>query len=118
MTEPEDHKDPDVLNAEFEAIIGSIAVWAIFGFFLIMFIATCCGCAGTTFRLPDRNHPNCEITWEERPVCIQDSDCAEAFLCAKRGTSVGRCTYIDCCEPWRNRGLYPDSSFCKDFQNE
>ena len=107
-----------VRKAKIEARIGELATWAIFSFLLMMFIATCTGCSGMTFRLPDRDHPNCAIGWEQRPVCIDSSDCAESFLCAKRGTSVGRCTYIDCCDPWRNRGLYPDSSFCEDLQSE
>ena len=117
-----DERDPGAREADrraiIEAKIGALATWAIFGFMLMMFISTCTGCAGTTFRLPDRDHPNCAIAWEERPVCIDDSSCAEAFLCAKRGSAIGRSTYIDCCDPWRNRGLYPDTSFCRDLQSE
>ena len=72
------------------------------------------GC-GLKYRLPDRNHPSCQVPYSQRPTCLEDSDCAQNFLCAYRGgfSSIeGRCTYIDCCDPWRNRRLEGGRSFC------
>ena len=52
-------------------------------------------------RLPDRGHPACKVPWQQRDRCLSDVDCKTGYLCAKRGQMIGRCTYLDCCDPWR-----------------
>jgi len=95
-----------------EAILAKLGVLAIMMFFIFIAIAMISGCAGINIRLPDRDHPNCKIPWEQRPTCISGADCVDGFECAKRGTSIGRCTYLDCCDPWRNRRLNMGGDFC------
>ena len=58
------------------------------------------GCA--SWRLPNRAHPNCKIPWENRKTCISDRNCGPDEICAHRGQAIGKCTYIDCCDPWRS----------------
>ena len=79
--------------------------------FLGVYIASLEGCAGMS--LPNRDHPNCKIKWSDRPVCIDASDCSDEFRCAFRGNNIGRCTYVDCCNPWRNRGY--DFTSCTNY---
>jgi len=94
--------------------IAHLAKFAIMLFFIGISIAMLTGC-GLKYRLPDRSHPSCQVPYSQRPTCLEDSDCAQNFLCAYRGgfSSIeGRCTYIDCCDPWRNRRLEGGRSFC------
>ncbi len=95
-----------------EAILAKLGIMAIMMFFIFIAIAMISGCAGINIRLPDRDHPNCKIPWEQRRVCISGADCVEGFECAKRGSSIGRCTYLDCCDPWRNGRLNMGDDFC------
>lgn len=66
------------------------------------------GCA--TWSLPDRSQ--CVIPWEQRKTCVQDSDCAPDQLCALRGRAVGKCTLLDCCDPWRNKRMESGKNWC------
>jgi len=96
-------------------LVGPVTLIVTFFIFLMIAILSMTGCATLSFRLPDRNHPACQVPYSQRPTCISDSDCAQSYLCAFRSgfTSVeGRCTYIDCCDPWRNRRLEGGRSFC------
>ena len=119
MLEPNDNIAEDAEERKYipsfvyrEAIIAKLGVLAIIMFFIFIAIAMISGCAGINIRLPDRDHPSCKIPWEQRPTCIDGVGCAEGFLCAKRGSSIGRCTYLDCCEPWRNGRLNSGDDFC------
>ena len=64
--------------------------------------------------LPDRS--KCVIPWEQRKPCISDSECAPDQLCAFRGQAVGKCTLLDCCDPWRNRSLESGKNWCTHKQ--
>tara|TARA_R100000008_G_scaffold40584_1_gene23284 strand:- start:862 stop:1197 length:336 start_codon:yes stop_codon:yes gene_type:complete len=66
------------------------------------------GCAH--IGLPDRS--KCVIPWEERKTCVADSDCAPDQVCAFRGRAMGKCTLLDCCDPWRNRNLETGKNWC------
>ena len=68
------------------------------------------GCAG--MRLPNRDHPACTIPYSQRPVCLTNANCSMGYLCSFRSGPLGRCTYEDCCNPWRNRRLERGDSFC------
>ncbi len=85
-------------------VLISLAMAVFFSFIL--------GCAG--IRLPNRDHPNCAIPYSQRPACLTNSDCSVGYLCARRGAPLGRCTYEDCCNPWRNRRLERGDDFCND----
>ncbi len=96
-------------------LVGPVTLAITFLVFLMIAILAMSGCAGINIRLPDRSHPACQVPYSQRPGCISDSDCAQNYLCAFRSgfNSVeGRCTYIDCCDPWRNRRLEGGRSFC------
>ena len=70
------------------------------------------GCSGLNFNLPDRSM--CTTPWEKRVTCRSDHECEGDQLCARRGTVEGRCTPIDCCDPWRNNGNHAMSNdWCK-----
>ena len=85
-----------------EMIIANIGVLAIVLFFVFIAAMMVTSCAG--IRLPDRDHPLCSIPWENRLDCISNNECPENHECAYRGQTIGKCTYIDCCDPWRGRG--------------
>ena len=69
------------------------------------------GCAGIT--LADRT--KCTVPWGERPSCATDHDCDGDKICAHRGSSIGRCTLIDCCDPWRDNGRHGGGdNWCKE----
>jgi len=91
-----------------KGVVIRIALIAI-SFIIILCLFVSCG---IRFSLPDRNHPNCKIPWDQRKPCLDSSDCAPEHECAHRGFSVGRCTYFDCCEPWRNRRLERGKNWC------
>ena len=59
-------------------------------------MVTSCG----HIRLPDRS--KCTIPWEQRKDCINETQCGPEEVCAHRGRTIGKCTLIDCCNPWRN----------------
>ena len=69
-------------------------------FILLTIAATACA----HFSLPNRNHQLCNIPWDKRDPCLTDSDCdgLPMHICAHRGQVIGKCTYIECCDPWRN----------------
>ena len=74
-------------------------------------------CAGTEFRLPDRS--KCTVSWEDRKTCISDKECTRDEVCAHRGAAVGRCTLLDCCDPWRGRGQHVGGDdWCKRKSTE
>ena len=81
-----------------------------------IFIIVLAGCAHIS--LPDRDHPLCEIPWEQRTDCISDAGCPDYFVCARRGQAVGRCTYIACCEPWRSGPRLLGESWCEHNYEE
>jgi hypothetical protein len=85
-------------------ILLSLAMAVLFSFLL--------ACAG--IRLPNRDHPNCAVPYSQRPLCVSTADCSMGFQCAYRGHALGRCTYEDCCDPWRNRRLERGDTFCND----
>jgi len=100
-----------VEHLKFELVCAKIVFLICAGLLFILLFSMALGCGH--MRLPDRDHPACTIPYSQRPVCITDSECATGFLCAKRGWDIGRCTYQDCCEPWRNRRLEGGGSFCE-----
>jgi len=70
-------------------------------------------------RLPDRDHPLCEKPWEKRTTCVSDAGCPDGFVCAHRGQAIGRCTYIDCCSPWRSGPkLHSGADWCEHYYEE
>ena len=70
------------------------------------------GCSSLNFNLPDRSV--CTTPWEKRATCHADHECEGDQLCARRGTIEGRCTSIDCCDPWRNNGNHAmGNDWCK-----
>ena len=85
-----------------EMLIGNLSVFLIVLFFVFIIAMMITSCAG--IRLPDRNHPLCSVPWENRVDCISNKDCPDNHECAYRGQPVGKCTYLDCCDPWRGRG--------------
>ena len=96
-------------------LVGPVTLAITIFVFILIAILTITGCASIKFSLPDRDHPACQVPYSQRPTCLSDTDCAQNYLCAFRGgfTSVeGRCTYIDCCDPWRNRRLEGGRTFC------
>jgi hypothetical protein len=100
-----------------EMLIATLSMYAIIGFFIMIAIFLMTGCAH--IGLPDRDHPNCSIPWEQRTTCLSGADCGEEYRCAKRGNPVGRCTYIDCCDPWRNGPrLMSGHDWCRDLKFE
>ena len=86
-----------------EMLIGTIAMYAIVLFFIMIAIAMITSC-GIRFRLPDRS--KCVIPWSERKDCIDDTQCEFDEVCAHRGRAVGKCTLLDCCYPWRNGPVF------------
>ena len=100
-----------------EMLIATLSMLAIMAFFVMIAIVMMSGCSHINFRLPDRNHPNCSIPWDQRPTCISSADCGLDYECAKRGSVIGKCTYIDCCEPWRHGPkLLNGASWCADVK--
>jgi len=94
-----------------EMLIGTIAMYAIVLFFIMIAIAMVTSCSHIRFRLPDRS--KCVIPWEQRKDCINDRQCGPEEVCAHRGRAIGKCTLIDCCEPWRNGPrIMPDADWC------
>ena len=89
-------------KVDLEMIIGTISMAAIALFFCMIIIAMISSCSNIRFRLPDRDHPLCKVPWNSRIDCLDDSDCPQNHVCAHRGRAIGKCTYIDCCEPWRH----------------
>ena len=70
------------------------------------------GCSSLNFNLPDRSV--CTTPWEKRATCHADHECEGDQMCARRGTIEGRCTLIDCCDPWRNNGKHATGNdWCK-----
>jgi hypothetical protein len=100
-----------VEHLKYEVVCAKVTLLICLGLALILLMSQLVACGHV--KLPDRNHPSCNIPHTQRPICISDSDCASNFLCAKRGSAIGRCTYIECCEPWRNRRLEGGESFCE-----
>jgi hypothetical protein len=100
-----------VQHLKLEVICAKLVFLFCLGIVLLLLLSQIVGCGHV--RLPNRDHPNCNIPHTQRPVCISNADCAQDFLCAKRGSEIGRCTYIDCCDPWRNRRLEKGDSFCE-----
>ena len=95
--------------AYLEARLGALAMWAILGFIVMMFITSMFGCA--TWRLPDRT--KCVTPWEERKDCISNAECGWDEECAKRGFAIGKCTLLDCCDPWRGQpGIRSGYDWC------
>jgi len=85
-----------------DTLVGKVSMFAVallFVFVAVMMITSCAG-----IRLPDRDHPLCDIPWDNRLDCISNNECPDNHECAYRGQTVGKCTYIDCCDPWRGRG--------------
>ena len=100
-----------------EMIIATAAIYAIIAFFVMIAVTLISSCGH--IRLPDRDHPNCSIPWNQRPTCTSPADCDLDYECARRGSVIGRCTYIDCCNPWRHGPkLLDGSSWCKDIKFE
>ena len=83
-----------------EMLIGTIAMYAIGLFFVMIMIVMISSCSHVRFRLPDRS--KCAIPWAERKDCIDERQCRPDEICAHRGRTIGKCTLIDCCEPWRS----------------
>lgn len=97
-----------------EMVIAEFAMWLILGFF-IMIAASQCNCGH--IRLPDRSR--CVTPWEQRVDCIDDTQCGAEEICAKRGRTIGKCTLIDCCNPWRNGPrLMSGDDWCKGISSE
>ena len=88
----------DKRRAAMAANIGAVAIIAIMGFFAFMIMAMMTSCGH--IRLPDRS--KCVIPWEQRKDCINERQCGPEEVCARRGRTIGKCTLIDCCNPWRN----------------
>jgi len=64
-------------------------------------------------RLADPS--NCSVDWEERKPCITENECAPTQVCTFRyGLSVGKCSDLDCCDPWRDRNLKTGANWCED----
>lgn len=82
-----------------------IAIVAILFLGAIMMLSGC-GHIG----LPDRS--KCVVPWEERKTCVADADCAPDQVCAFRGRTVGKCTLVDCCDPWRNKRMESGKNWC------
>ena len=101
-------------KTDLEMLIGTLSVAAIALFFIMITVAMISSCAH--IRLPDRDHPLCKVPWENRKTCLDASDCPEEFACARRGRSIGKCTYIDCCEPWRHGPRLLGADWCRDLQ--
>ncbi len=98
-----------------EMLIAKVSIFAIIMFFLMIAMALVFSCGH--IRLPNRNHPNCSIPWNERPNCLTSRDCALDFECAHRGGAVGKCTYIDCCQPWRHGPrILNEADWCTDIK--
>lgn len=92
----------------------NILVWLVMaGFILVLAAAMISSCGH--IRLPDRS--KCVIPWDERKTCVSDSDCAPDQLCAFRGRPMGKCTLVDCCDPWRNRRLERGKSWCTNEED-
>ena len=91
-------KDRSNSTANREMLIGTIAIMAIGAFFLMIIITMVTSCGH--IRLPDRS--KCTIPWEQRKDCINETQCGPEEVCAHRGRTIGKCTLIDCCNPWRN----------------
>lgn len=109
MSDKKDQKETAVLEAK----IGELAMWAILGFIIMMFVTSMFGCA--TWRLPDRT--KCVTPWEERKDCISNKECGYDQLCAKRGFAIGKCTLIDCCDPWRGQpGIKSGYDWCTQVE--
>jgi len=64
--------------------------------FTFILIASC-----AHWSLPNR--ALCVTPWEQRKDCISNANCTPEERCAKRGSAIGKCTLVDCCEPWRGR---------------
>lgn len=88
--------------------IVNLAFTGVLAFFLIIILSMITHCGH--WRLPDRSR--CTIPWEQRPTCLSDNDCGREQLCAFRGNVIGRCTLVDCCDPWRNRRLENSYNSC------
>jgi hypothetical protein len=103
-----------VEKGSFHQLVGPVTLIVTLAMFLLIAILVMSGCT-LSFRFPDKNHPACQVPYAKRPACYSHSDCAQDYLCAFRGdfySIEGRCTYIDCCDPWRNRRLEGGRSFC------
>ena len=86
-------------------------VVTMFAIYVLLFLVAATMISGCShIRLPDRSR--CVIPWDERKTCVADSDCAPDQLCAFRGHAVGKCTLLDCCDPWRNRRLESEKNWC------
>jgi len=73
------------------------------------------GCAGV--KLGDRS--NCTTKWEERKPCISEGDCSPDQVCMFRnGISVGKCSDVDCCDPWRHRDLKTGANWCENIKKQ
>ena len=89
-----------------------LLAYAAVGFVLATFISAMC-CAH--WRLPDRT--KCVTPWEERKDCISNKECGYDQLCAKRGFAIGKCTLIDCCDPWRGQpGIKSGYDWCTQVE--
>ena len=90
-----DKDQKERVRYDVEEALKDLLAYAAVGFILAtLVIMTCCG----HIRLPDRT--KCVTPWEERKDCISDRQCSYDQLCAKRGRVIGKCTLIDCCDPW------------------
>ncbi len=100
-----------------EMLIAHLSMLAIALFFVIIAAMMIVSCAG--IKLPDRDHPLCKVPWENRLDCISNNECPDGHECAYRGSTIGKCTYIDCCDPWRGRGNHAmGRSWCSHAEEE
>ena len=90
--------------------------FAILGFIIGVIFTSMSNCA--SWRLPDRSHPHCSVPWESRIVCLDNSVCTTDHVCARSGQAVGRCTYIDCCDPWRSGPKLLGTDWCTHTEVE
>ena len=97
------------------ADLAELVMWALLGFFMAVLITINCNCA--TWRLPDRDHSHCKIPWENRITCVIDAGCPADHVCARRRAGLGKCTYIDCCDPWRHGPRLLGADWCEFKEN-
>ena len=93
-----EEKKPLSKSLRLEMIIAHLSIFAIFLFFIMIAAALVASCGH--IRLPDRSR--CTVPWSKRVDCFTERDCGIEEVCAFRGRVVGKCTLIDCCEPWRH----------------
>ena len=90
------------MSSKKEMITVTLSVIVAALFFVVVATIMVSGCAHMS--IPDRSQ--CVIPWEQRKPCISDKECSPDQTCAFRGLSVGKCTLLECCDPWRDRGKH------------